>query len=579
MPLPVRFKSPPVLANALKNSTKFSPSFERPEHADNLELWQLYLDLMELDRPKLQALVDKLHADEDSTKYEARQSLAAVFNLVPLVIDVVRLYLFSDEPSIDVGGDTELQAFVRDCDGAGTPLAGFIRQSALPLALGMGWIDAVVENPLSDNVDQATGADPKPSPTVIAFTPIQRNNWSCRSNHAYNWATFTDQTNENPDPLDEWRTPGDVFLTYAAAGTIVGSEEKRSVWIRSERAAAPTREGGADNGVETGRKPAFEHFADYCPTARVPIATLYYKRSIDPRKRHFGLSKIAIMAVLTKLIINVLSWATDDIKANLALLAIATKGGKAPTKDDGTDAPAVDVLTSFSILYYDAVAGKPPTWVQGDVAHIEIKFKLCFILVSEILRLAHLGDVAGGATNESAGGASSSPGGGTKSGFHAIVNRNELFRELADLSKQLDVFTLDVLALAKSWITDSDWDREKLTTEGKVSVQFYKGPWTMDPMTPIIAQAKEILAMFRSISPAFCTNQLQQVVRAALAQDDPDLKKILDEITKNGADALREESADGLVDQAKRTIENRGITVGENGDAKTAQTAAGNPAD
>ena len=57
--------------------------------------------------------------------------MAVVFNLVPTLASMVKGYLFSEEPAIDVKGDADLQAFLDDCDGSGVDKAIDIGSAAM----------------------------------------------------------------------------------------------------------------------------------------------------------------------------------------------------------------------------------------------------------------------------------------------------------------------------------------------------------------------------------------------------------------------------------------------------------------
>lgn len=507
--------TPDALATLLANAASFNPTQARTEFNQWEPLWRLYLDLTELDGDKLKDLIEKHHDAEPAAKFELRQTLATVINLIPTVLDCVRQYLFAEEPVFDAKGDPVLEAFIDDCDGNGTRFADHVRQSVLPMAMAMGWVDSLVQNPMSDGQIKTRADASDVAPRIVQVLPLQRLNWSAEANDAYRWLTFKESTAEIASPLEINTEPGDAYFTLCAAGVLAGEgiEADRGVWIRSSQ---PTKGG------------ALEHVADYCPTARVPMATLYYRKSNDPERRHYGLPKIALMAVLTKKIVNVLSWTDEDILANLAITVMPSKGGRVPKKEDGTE--TIQELTAFTIIYIDSEAKAQPMVLQGSVDHIKVKLALVELLVKEILRLAHLSTATGeGAAEET-------------SGFHAVVNRNELFQELSDLAGALDHYCLDVFALVKSWASGQDVSRADVQYLAK----FHKGPWTVEPLAQLIKDANAAIATFREISPTLCTNQYRQLARAILYQDDPDLEKVDGEIKAKAPAVLAADSAEAL---------------------------------
>lgn len=505
--------TPPELIEALRSATLFDPASGHPDHTlEQLSLYQLYLDLTELDLTKVQKMIEK-HELESEEKLKLRQKLAAAFNLIPSILSIMRNYLFGEEPVIEVGDDPDLKAFLGNCDGNGTGFVQYVRDTVFPMAMALGMVDTLVQNPLMDE-DVRTEADAKAAgaaPRVFTVLPQERVNWASDVNDAYHWITFKDRAVERPSPFSAFQTY-ESYITLARARALEGVATDKGVWVRSTQ----------------GNAKGIEHIAGYTPTERVPIATMYYRKSNDPKRRHYGLSKIALMAVLTKCIIQVLSWTHEDILANLAVLYLPVKGGKEPQKDDGSK--KIDRIHSFTILWLHHEAKFPPGVVQGNVSHIEVKLKLIETYTREILRLAHMIGVDGeGAGRE-------------KSGFHAVVNRTELFQELADMAASMDRYALDVLALVKSWASGEDWDRERLINEKRVSVTWYKGPYTIEPVEQVLKDAAAAVGMFRDVSPTLVENQFIKTARAVMYQDDPQLKQVIDEIKANTGSFLAMES-------------------------------------
>jgi hypothetical protein len=531
------------LAENIRKSKNFNPSAVRQEYTDNVAKWQTYMDLMELDSDNIKTMVDR-HGDEKTepeTKYTIRQKMAVVFNLIPSIVNMLVGYMYSEEPQIDAGGDKDLEDFIANCDGQGTEFKDFLRLRAFPLSLILGMVDTLVENPFGAGVlETKAEADEKQiRPVVYPITPLQRINWACSPNGDYHWICFKDFVGDDPNPLKRNPTTLEAYITVSAANDDVGGKDKAGFWIRSAL-------GGP--AIQTDQKPAIDikpgqwlHTVGYTPMKRCAIATLYYRQSIDPRKKHTGVSKIAMMAILTRAILNVLSWTQEDIIANLAMIALPSKGGKRPTDDEGQ--PITPTLSPQTILWYDATDSGKPLAVQGEVSHIKIKLEFVSALVSEILRIANLM----GASAEA---------GVIRSGVQGVVERNELFQELSQLAGGLDAYGYDVLALAKSWASGDDWTAQRLRDETKCVINHHKGPYTLDPLADVIQNSRNILGMFARISPTMAESALKYAARSFLYANDPDLGKILKEIKSHaGAEiALMVTQADEFLAGSPATV-------------------------
>jgi hypothetical protein len=522
---------PAALAQALdRTAGRFNPAVERQEYVRNKELYELYLDLLEADIPKIQAMIEKHHDDEAEEKVALRKKWAVVLNLVPTVVGMVQGYVFAEEPVADAKGDPDIEAFLEDCDGNGRPFAEYVRTRALPLGLVLGHVDALVQNPLLNGEEPTTRAeeiDAGVRPALFTVTPLQRINWSTRVNGSYNWMCFRDADNENPDPFARNVPPATAYITVSAANRQVDEKGDNAFWIRSWK---PEQKPGGDGqptaaASEGEKKGGWEHLADYAPTKRCPVATFMYRESIDPRTRHTGVSKIALIAQLTKAIIQVMSWSLEDVLANLALLAIPTKGGRKPVDEEGNE--QIQELTASSALYFDKDSAKPPFVLQGSAEHITVKLTIVELFVREILRLANLLGASAEAEQVS-------------SGVQGVVMRSELFQELSGVATGLDNFALEVLALVKSWASNADVTAAELAEKG-IGLKHWKGPYALDPIADVIANASAVVQMFRDISPVMVEQAYKQTARAFLYSGDPKLQEIIKDIEKNTGAILSEQ--------------------------------------
>src|SRR5205809_6463965 len=108
---------------------KFTPDATKKFYDDYVSVWELYLSLFELDKTRIITLLEKHDAEADP-QYKLRQELAAVFNYVPSIVRMVVNYLYTEQPQITVA-DKDLQTFLDNCDGSGTPFTQYVKHSVL----------------------------------------------------------------------------------------------------------------------------------------------------------------------------------------------------------------------------------------------------------------------------------------------------------------------------------------------------------------------------------------------------------------------------------------------------------------
>jgi hypothetical protein len=418
---------PAMLATLINRLGKdFNPDAKRNEYKNNYPLWRSYLDLLELDETKLPDLIDP-HEQETAEKLAIRKKLAAIFNYVPSIIRMTANYLHSEQPTYEVA-DERLAAFIANCNGSGLSLAEYVRREALPLALTLGWVDTLLQNPATDDNAFMTRADEQSAddtllPRVFTVTPLQRINWSARADDAYNWLRFVDKQSENPLPFVDDPTPKtESYITISAFATLGGTDAEGLLsdngkpvgfWVRSFK------------DPENKKQKGWSHDGDWLSTRRCPVATLYYQKSIDPDRRHWGLSKIAMIAILTKKIAQLLSWSDEDVLSNLAVFVMPGD----PPIDPATQKPGKVVIHPWSVIWIRDGSSVDPKVIQGSVEHIRIKWEIINSYIQEILRLAYLIGVSAEAEQ-------------ITSGIQGVVARTELFQELRDLAGACDRFRL-----------------------------------------------------------------------------------------------------------------------------------------
>ena len=72
----------------------------------------------------------------------------------------------------------------------------------------------------------------------------------------------------------------------------------------------------------------------------------------------------------------------------------------------------------------------------------------------------------------------------------------------------------------------------------KVVVRFFKGPYATEPLTSVIEAAAATIELLRDVSPTAAQVCYEQVVRAAVPADSPDLSDALAEVENNTGDVL-----------------------------------------
>lgn len=518
MPIPA-----PLLAMIRQMGDAFDPAAVRKEYADNAAAWRDYLDLLEMDPVKLPRFVVQ-HDGESPEKLALRQRLAAIFNYVPLIVRMTVNYLHSEQPTFAVD-DPRLKAFVENCNGAGMSLPQYIRREALPLALALGWVDVLVQNPATDEGMFETAADEQAapdtlSPRVFTITPLDRINWSAQQDHSYNWVRFKDRESEidnpfviNPVPTSQSFVTVSGFSRNGGKPLLTETGDEAGFWVRSWK------------DPEDKKQKEWAHDGDWLPMRRCPVATLYYAQSIDTARRHFGISKIAMIAILTKKIIQLLSWSDEQVLANLAIFVFP---GDEPKDEKGQPLPLK--LSPFSVVWLGNDAKVDPRILQGDTGHISVIWEIIDAYTREILRLAYL--IGASAEAEQ-----------ITSGVQGVVARTELYQELSDLAGSLDRFGLEVLALAASLITGEDVTVEALLERYKPTVNYYKGNYSVDPLKDVIANAQALIDTFADISPAMVQAMYRQLAQAALYNEDAARDDVFREIRANFARVQQEREA------------------------------------
>jgi hypothetical protein len=519
---------PETLAALIRQmGDKFDPAAARKEHADNVDMWRLYLDLLEMDSTKLGRLIEK-HDGESADKEAMRRKLAAIFNYVPAIVRMTVNYLHAEQPTYEVA-DQSLRAFLDNCNGAGLSFVEYVRRQALPLSLVLGWVDVLVQNPESPDGLFVTAADQQQStesfaPRVHTITPLDRTNWSAKQTHEYSWVRFRDLQNEIVLPfINDPKPEGESYITVS--GFVRSGEESltddtgREVgfWVRSYR------------NVDNPKQKEWLHDGDWLPTRRCPIASLFYAQSIDPEpgRRHFGISKVSQIAILTRKIIQLLSWSDEQVLSNLAIFVLP---GEQPTDPKDPTKKLDTTLTPFTVIWLKGDPKISPMVLQGDTGHISIIWEIIDAYIREILRLAFL--IGSSAEAEQ-----------ITSGVQGVVARTELFQELSDLAGALDRFALETLALVASLINDEDVTVQGLIERYKLTVAYNKGNYTIDPLTTILDNTERLVSMFKDIAPAMAEAAYRQAAQAALYNEDARRTEIFSQIRQNFAEVTANDAA------------------------------------
>ena len=154
-------------------------------------------------------------------------------------------YLHSEQPTIEVSDD-RLKAFAGNVNGAGMSLVDYVKREVLPLALTLGFVDVLIQNPATDSGMFTTAADEQSAseallPRVFTITPLQRVNWGLRYTHDYQWVRFKDYAPDNPNPfVDDPRPQVETYVTvsgFAETDPPIVDESGAEVgfWVRSFR--------------------------------------------------------------------------------------------------------------------------------------------------------------------------------------------------------------------------------------------------------------------------------------------------------------------------------------------------------
>jgi hypothetical protein len=123
---------------------------------------------------------------------------------------------------------------------------------------------------------------------------------------------------------------------------------------------------------------------------------------------------------------------------------------------------------------------------------------------------------------------------------------------------------MDVFALVKSMATGAEWTRQRVAEELKVSVSYYKGPYTIDPLIDVVEGATSITNLFRDVSPTFVERVLTYTAKTYLQADDPYAPQIMEEIKTGTGGAL---ATIGAAPEAMlKTVSDEAAAAGVEGD-------------
>jgi len=461
--------------------TDFDPAAAHPLYEQFRPAWELNRDFAEMHLHVLRGgrYLDAFgsggeQAGEPPAQYAWRRNAALALDgcceLIHLRVDNLfrtpPARRFDDSPFADF-----LAEFLRNVDGAGTPIDAFMRR-----ALVMHYVNGV--DFVVDKQSPPAGAAPLTLaqerslgllPYLHAFGPLERLDWACDHGGGYRWVRYDlgavaadDETHATSGERRYLTLTGDQWRLYRVSG----EGEDRSVTV-------------ANDPIALGR---------------CPVVPFYYKESVRSDYPKVPLSLLTRVAPIARYLLNLLSQVQIDVYRNIAfLVATGVEADKIPAE-----------ITPMGC--WALPAGSQIHNISGDVAHIQAKIELARTLVEAILRIGKLTGAAGELR------------GRATSGVQVAVERTDLDNEMRMTAVHLEQVERELIHLAVCRYKGQRVPVEQV----RYDVEYNK-KYVLTGADELIAQARELVSMGLHRdggAPALLKILLRKVLDALAGEDD-----------------------------------------------------------
>lgn len=471
--------------------TDFDPAAANPLYGQFRPAWELNRDFAEM---HLHVLRDGRYLDafgaggekagEPPAQYAWRRNAALAVDgcceLIHLRVDNLfrtpPVRRFDESPFADFLGE-----FLRNVDGAGTPIDAFMRR-----ALTMHYVNGV--DFVVDKQSPPAGAAPLTLaqerslgllPYLHAFGPLERLDWACDHGGRYRWVRYdlgaAPADDETRPPAAERR-----YLTLTADQwrlyRVGGQGEHRSVTVTTGPIAL----------------------------GRCPVVPFYYKESLRSDYPKIPLSLLTRIAPIARYLLNLVSQIQIDVYRNIAfLVATGVEADKIPAE-----------ITPMGC--WALPSGAQLQHVSGDVAHIQAKIELARTLVEAILRIGKLTNAAGELR------------GRAMSGVQVAVERTDLDNEMRMTAAQLEQVERELVHLAVCRYKGQNVPPEQVRYDAE-----YNKKYVLTGADELIAQARELasIGLHRTDgAPALLKILLRKILDALAGEDDKAYAEALKQI-------------------------------------------------
>jgi len=466
-------------------TTEFDPSATNAIYDQLQGAWTLNRDMAEMHLHVLQGGVylDEFgaKATESASQYSWRKNASIAIDHSADLINLRIDNLFRTPPVRTYGKSPYkdfLDEFLSSVDKAGTTMTDFMRH-AMRLYYVNG-VDVVVDKQGSvDGQEPGNLAQERAQglvPYLQAFEPLERPDWAVDHAGAYHWVRFDLGADAAEDEdLDGGATHSYLTLTR---------DEWRLYRVSAEKSEA-TQVTVGPIGI-----------------GRVPVVSFYFKQSAWPEYPKVPLSLLTRIAPISRYLLNLVSQIQIDIYRNIAfLVATGVAADKIPNE--------ITPMGCWSLP-----EGAEVKDIAGDVKHIESKIKFAQVLMEVILRIGKLTGGTGDLESRAA------------SGVQVAVERTELDNEMRMTASQAEQVERDIIQLAVSRY------KGELVPHDEIGYRVvYNRTFVLTPVKALIEQA----VLFQKTAGADELDVMQRllmkrILMAISKDDDPDMKKAMDEI-------------------------------------------------
>jgi len=243
---------------------------------------------------------------------------------------------------------------------------------------------------------------------------------------------------------------------------------------------------------------------------RVPVVSMYYSESANPRYRKVPMSLLTRVAPIARALLNLTSQGQLDIYMAIGILAAqGVKANELPTE--------VSPMCWISMPSDSSVEQ-----IRPAVEHIREKREWAMMYMSEMLRLGKVG----GATGELKSRATS--------GFQVQAERTDLDNEMCATAGRLERVESEVLALAVSRYVGKNVSPIDLG----YSVEYNKR-FVLSSVDEVLGDAERYFRLgIQDESPTLTKTMVQRIAAAVLRPVDPRNAAIAEELTASSWDGI-----------------------------------------